>query len=162
MKNRTLSKIFLCFSFVFLFGIKTIVACSCLYVETVKDAYKSADAVVLGKIEKVKSNEREVNGKMIWSSQETTVRVLKPFKNIKSKKISLYEVNTSCSPDFKGDEGKTYLFYLDFDKEDNDYSVRECGRTNPLVNVADDLSWLNKLPNSLKRTRVSGTLSLYD
>ena len=154
--------ILICFSFMFVFSATKLFACSCLFVETIKDAYKVADAVVLGKIEKVESNEREVNSKKIWSSQETTVSVLKPYKNVRSKKVKLHEINTSCSPDFKGDEGKTYLFYLDFDKEDNTYSVRECGRSSPLINVVDDLSWLNKLPNSLKRTRVSGTISLYD
>ena len=162
MNKKIFYKILICSLFVFLFGVKSLFACSCLFTETVRDAYKDADAVVLGKIEKVESDEREINGKMVWIYQEVTVAVLKSYKNVKAIKITVSEGNTSCSGDFKGDEEKTYLLYLDFDKEDNTYSVRTCGRSNPLINAADDLSWLNKLPKSLKRTRVSGTISLYD
>lgn len=162
MNKKVSHKILFCLSLIFLFDVKGLLACSCLYTETTKDAYESAHAVVLGKIEKVESNEREINGKMVWINQEVTVAVLKSFKNVKAKKITLSAQNTSCSGDFKDDEGKTYLFYLDFDKEDNTYSVRTCGRTNPLINAADDFSWLNNLPYSLKRTRVSGKVNLFE
>lgn len=162
MNKNIFYKFFLACPVLLLLSCKSIFACSCVYVDTVKSAFGNADAVIAGRIEKVESQGETIEGKFVWFKQTITVKVLKSYKNVRTRKIIISQPNTSCNGSFADDKGKDFLFYLRFDKKNNTYQDITCGRSSLLNQASDDLSWLKDLPKSLERTRISGTIRLYD
>ena len=141
--------------FVFLINTREIYACMCGHT-SVSDAYSQAGAVIIGKVEKIEEAETNEEG-----SQTVTLKIEKSFKAIKQKSLKISQEQTTCDWWFKeNDVNKTYLFYLSKYKGKEIYSIITCGRSVEISRANDDLSWLNALPNSLNRTRISGTTKL--
>ncbi len=172
------------------FGINNVYACMCMQ-ENISDAFKSAKIIVTAKVlqienpiqidikadENFKGNTSEVefmdeytasNGEkrkiyIIGKYQKSKLKVLKTFKGDTESEIKIKQEKSTCDWHFdeEKDVNKKYLFYL-YQNDDGTYSVTSCGRSTPLEKGYDDISWLNDLPNSLYRNRISGTVNLDD
>ena len=139
--------------FVFL-NTQIVFACMCGH-SSVDDAFLQANAVVKATVEKVENAESDE------SSQSVILRVEKSYKGTADKTITLVQKRTTCDWWFESKNiGKQFLFYLAKDKSKNIFGVIACGRSTEISSANDDLSWLDGLPSSLKRTRISGTTSL--
>ncbi len=152
MKKNTLLKIsFL--AFIFAFSIENSLAC--MYgppYRTVCETYAQADSVIIGKVESVKGNS---------SNQTVVVKVEKTFKGQNRKIIVLSQPQSTCDWDFSGNVGETLLLYLVCDKKTRKYSAIAEGMGGRVERENENLYWLNNLPMSLNRARLSGTVTLY-
>ncbi len=128
---------------------------ACMYgppYRTVCETYAHADSVIIGNIESVHGDE----------TQKVVIRVEKTFKGKQQKVILLDQPQSSCDWNFSGYEGKRLLLYLVRDKKTGSYSAIAQGMGGEIEKVSDDLYWLRSLPGSLKRTRMSGQLRIYE
>lgn len=152
MSRTTLLKIsFL--ALIFSFSIETSLAC--MYgppYRTVCETYAQADSVIIGKVESVKGD---------GSNQTVVVKVERTFKGQNRKEIVLSQPQSSCDWDFSDGVGETLLLYLVRDKKTKKYSAIAEGMGGRVERNNENLYWLNNLPMSLNRTRLSGTVTLY-
>lgn len=138
---------------VFAFSLQ--VSLGCMYgppYRTVCDTYAQAASVIIGKIESVESND---------STQRVGINVKKTFKGKNQNRIVLNQPQSTCDWDFSGNKGKTLLLYLRRNEQTQTYDAISEGMGGSLERTKEDLYWLNNLPKSLRRTRISGTISLY-
>ncbi len=144
---------FLFLVLIFAFSIEQSLACT--YgppYRTVCENYAQADSVIIGKIESVKSGD---------SNQTVIVKIEKTYKGQKLKQIVLNQPLSTCDPDFSDDVGETMLLYVVRNDKTKKYSVIAPGTGGRVERENENLYWLNNLPMSLKRTRLSGTIELY-
>ncbi len=147
-------KISFVLAFLFFIYVNTnpIFACMCGH-SSITEAYIQANSVVRATVIKIDALR---DGEY---SQHITLRVEKSYKGIKEKKVTLLQKSSTCDWWFKSEMvGKEFLFYLA--KNENSFTVIACGRSAVITRAGDDLPWLEGLPNSLKRTRVSGTTKI--
>ncbi|MFZ1699707.1 MAG: hypothetical protein WBO10_16265 [Pyrinomonadaceae bacterium] len=145
---------FLKLSLIFLtlaFGAESVLACS-YGPSTVCEKYERSDLIVVGKIESVKPSD---------GGQAVVVSIGKTFKGRQLKKILLDQPQSTCDWDFTDDVGKTMLLYIGRNRKSKQYSALSPGIQGRVERMSEDLYWLNGLPASLKRTRLSGTVELY-
>ena len=129
---------------------------ACMYgppYRTVCDTYARADSVIVGKIESVDGFGTNL--------QTVVLTVLRTYKGPPRKQIVLSQPQSSCDWDFSGSIGKTMLLYLVRDKKTKKYSALAQGMGGPVDQESENLYWLNKLPRSRNRTRISGTVNVY-
>lgn len=153
MTNR-LSKLRLIPFLVLVFVLCAETSLACMYgppYKTVCETYADADAVIIGNIESVRGD----------GTQKVTIKVEKTFKGKEQKVILLDQPLSTCDWDFSEYEGKRMLLYLVRDKKTGSYSAIAQGMGGMIEKVSDDLYWLRRLPGSLKRTRMSGEVSVY-
>ncbi len=163
MKIITFLKVLVLLSVVLFLFTNSAIACTCIRYDTVNEAYSKADAVIIGKVKKISNDGIALTNEITLSGQNVTLGVVKSFKKIKQAEINILQPNTSCDWEFKTqDINETYLFYLRYDEKSKRYKVIECGRSAEIGKANDDLSWLNKLPQSLNKTRISGVIGLYE
>lgn len=144
-------------------------ACMC-GATSVCDAYGQANTVVIAEVLDYKpmniSFDRIFiggNTSEFETGQEVTLKVHKWYKGATTPTIKLAQPNSSCDWVFDDQKrNKKYLFYLSYNKKYHDYSVIPCGRSAEMKRAFDDLQWLNALPGSLRRTRISGTSRISD
>jgi hypothetical protein len=157
-----MNKIILAALFFILLSCTDAFACVCLESPSVCDIYQAADAVIVGKIEKIEKARVDDYDENMYG-QKVKVRVIKSFKGANREFITLAQPDTSCDMQFdEADKSKEYLLYLDLNKKTNFYKVFVCGRSGETKEASNDLSWLKGLPKSLERNRLSGVLSLYE
>ena len=138
----------------FVFNAQNVLACMCGHT-SISDAYAEAGAVVNAVVEKVETNKND------QSKQSITLRIAKSYKGTKSKTVNLIQENSNCDWWFKDENvGKSYLFYLGKLKSVNNFTVISCGRSSEISDAVNDLSWLDGLPKSLNRTRISGVTQI--
>lgn len=129
---------------------------ACMYgppFATVCEKYSNADAVVIGTITDVKAGG---NGQLV------KLRIDRTYKGKVIGTIELDQPLSTCDWDFDGEEDKKLLLYLSKNKRKNSYHAIGTGYGGILNEENDDVYWLNNLPMSLKRTRISGTIKLYN
>jgi hypothetical protein len=161
----------------FLLSADTIFGCMCGH-SSISDSYAAVDAVVVAKVIGFKPKTvyqdmiiyegdddevgRKVQDKL--RGQEVKIEVSRWFKGENQRPlIYLSQPSSTCDKEFRNaDLNENYLFYLHFDKKYKTYKIRTCGRSDSVENAADDISWLNGLPESLNRTRLSGTVRFKD
>ena len=124
------------------------------------EAYANADAVFVGEVKRI----IPVTTK-IWQTdddydQTAYVTVQQIYKGSKKQQIVLRQLGRRHAQKFIS--GSRYLFYANYDSKLKLWEVRPCGRTRMADYVQDDLLYLNSLPASSKRTRVSGEIVRYD
>ena len=119
---------------------------------TVCETYAQADAVIIGNIESVSGDN---------SNQTVVIKVERTFKGKKRKVFVLSQPQSTCDWDFSGTQGETLLLYLARDSKTGRYSAIAQGMGGRVDRVNEDLYWLKGLPKSLKRTRLSGEVRLY-
>lgn len=120
---------------------------------TVCEKYANADAVVIGTITDVKAGGR---------GQFVKLRIERTYKGKVTGVVELDQPLSSCDWDFAGEEDKKLLLYLSKNKGKASYHAIGTGYGGMLDEENDDIYWLNNLPMSLKRTRISGAIKLYD
>lgn len=139
---------------ILLVGIKSLMAC--MYgppYMTVCEAYSEADFVIIGKVGVLESD--------LDSSQKVKIQVEKTFKGIKKKEIIFTEYYSNCFWDFTKHQGKSILIFLKYNKKEKNYNFL-LGMGGNIEEKNEELYWLNKLPDSLKHTRISGTIEHYE
>ena len=149
------------------------IAMACMCGSTsVCDAYSEAQIVAVAKVAGFKPakwsssfvHEDGRNEKLIEEGQEVVLNVSRWFKGRRqSQQIKLLQPNWSCDWTFEQKHlKKDYLFYLYLNAENKNYAVVSCGRSAGIRNAGHDLAWLDGLPKSLSRTRISGRAKLND
>jgi hypothetical protein len=118
---------------------------------TVCETYAQADSVIIGKIESVEGDSL---------NQTVVINVERTFKGQDRKQIVLSQPQSSCDWDFSGKVGETLLLYLVRDKKTERFSAIAEGMGGRVESENENLYWLNNLPRSLNRTRLSGTVEL--
>jgi hypothetical protein len=129
-------------------------ACSCISWPTAGEAWADSRLVFVGSVERTTL---DPGGPL----QLVGVRVEEAFKGVKrGDEVTLRQPMHSCSPGFKA--GDRVLFYLHPADQENTWVANGCHRSRGLAEAADDLLLLRALPESLKRTRLSGEINLYE
>ena len=152
MKNILLKAAFL-FCFVSLGAAKLL---ACEYgppYRTVCQTFAAADMVIIGKIEDVG---------MEGIKQYVSIAVEKTFKGNPGKKIVLHQPLSSCDWDFSDEAGQTMLLYLGRDEKTGQFTAMAEGMGGRIERQSENLYWLDKLPQSLDRTRISGEIAVYN
>jgi hypothetical protein len=154
MKCKILFKILINLVFIFLFSAVEVFGCMCDGQPSVSDEYNRATSVIIGKIKRFENQN---------VGQKVTLQVVKSFKGSSAKELIVKQPYSSCGWTFRNsDKAKEYLFYL-FQDTYKDYVIGGfCSRVSEIKNAHDDLAWLNDLPKSLNRTRISGVVQLLD
>ena len=131
-------------------------ACTCGFIggPSPSEAFSSADAIIVGF---VKKTDPEINKGYV--PQIAYVQVEKSYKGYEEAEIIFHQPGHSCSPTFRA--GERYLFYVNRTKQ-NQWEVYGCGRSRAFSDGSDDLMYLNALPESARRTRISGTIRHYE
>jgi hypothetical protein len=130
-------------------------ACSCgLSHPSPGDAFASADVVIVGAVMKI---DPEISKG--FAPQVAYVQVEKSYKGYEEAEIVFHQPGHSCSPTYNA--GERHLFYVNRTKE-NRWEVYGCGRSRSFDDAGDDLMYLDALPESAQRTRLSGTISHYE
>jgi hypothetical protein len=152
MSRNTLLKLFL-LAFIFAFSFESSLAC--MYgppYRTVCETYAQADSVIIGKVESIKGDS---------SIQIVVINVEKTFKGQNQKRIVVSQPQSSCDWDFSDEEGETLLLYLARNRKTQKYSAIAEGMGGRVEKQSENLYWLNNLPKSRNRTRLSGEIRLY-
>lgn len=150
MKKPLLITFFLLLSFTYTLSQKL----ECGFIETPCSAFAKANAVFVGKVNKVIQPSLEIWMRDKDFDQKATVTVEKLYKGSVPNKIILSQLAKDAAPKFI--ENTSYLFYANYDKKQNIWKVKPCTRTHALEFVNDDLLFLDGLPSSSGKTRVSG------
>lgn len=146
-------------------------ACTCGGYPSVCEAYNSADAVLIGTVTKVEDieNLKTIKGTRVSDGKEITysisgfkhyIKVEKTYKGTPQNEIILATEDSSCGGNFK--IGARLLLYAYFNKEIKMWEISSCGRNTMMETANDDLLFLNGLPKTLNRTRISGDLARYE
>jgi len=136
--------------------------CTCSGAPTICGAYASADAVFIGSVQKVEQLEPKKNGEQseIFSGQIAHVQVERVFKGEDISEAVFHAGLTSCDPIYK--EGQRWLFYAYYDKKSQAWRIHACDRSTLIEKAADDLLYLQALPDSAQKTRLSGAIKHYE
>jgi len=136
-------------------------ACVCGGYLTVCEAYREADAVFICSVQRVETRKlKKDNGEEYEGGQRAYVQVEKVFKGIKEVEAVFLTESSDCDAVFK--EGERWLFYAYYDKKSKTWGVRACDRSTGVENAPDDLMYLQGLPASAQKTRISGVLEHYE
>jgi hypothetical protein len=136
-------------------------ACSCGGYPSACSAYANADAVFIGSVERVENRTaKDDEGAEYVASQIAHVQIEKAFKGVKQTEVLFRSLSSSCDAVYE--EGQRWLFYAYFDKKSKMYSIMACDRSTLIEGAADDLLYLQGLPASRLKTRISGMLEHYE
>lgn len=141
-----------------LFSCYPALACSCMGQTSAKDAWRKSPVVFLGWVEQTTPN---YDGEESIGKQTVLARVDVPFKGSKvGQAFTLEQPGDNCTPKFK--VGERVLFYLESTGKVDVFHAKGCHRTRDYTRAADDLLFLNRLPESAAGNRLSGLVSLYE
>jgi hypothetical protein len=159
---KSVSKILIALLAVLLVNVNS--AMACIYgppYSTVCEKYAEANTVIIGKIVRVKPHYIATKFGPFQNTQTVKIKVSKTFKGQSKRTILLTQPQSTCDWDFQGEIGKTLLLYLHKNGKTKQFSAIGSGSGGEIDRKAEDLYWLKGLPQSLKRTRISGTIELY-
>ena len=137
-------------------------ACSCGGYPSACEAYANADAVFIGSVQRVEQlkPKKDDEGNEYVAGQIAHIQIEKIFKGIKATEVVFRTEGSSCDAVYE--EGQRWLFYAYYDKKSKTWDTRACDRSSLIENVADDLLYLQGLPASAQKTRISGELEHYE
>jgi len=139
----------------------SVFACSCGGYPTACAAYLGAEAVFIGTVQNVQiRNEKGGDGNEYIGGQVARVQVEKAFKGMKETEAIFRSWGSSCDAVYK--EGERWLFYAHYDVKTKSWGIGACGRSTLIENAAEDLLYLQALPASSEKTRLSGILAHYE
>lgn len=117
--------------------------------------------VFLGRVEKTAQDASDLDREEKYiGEQRASVRVEEAFKGVRSDDVlQLEQPGDNCTPKFE--EGERVVFYLNPAKTGGKWVAYGCHRTRSVQSAADDLQFLRALPWAAKRSRMSGTVSVY-
>jgi hypothetical protein len=155
-------KLLVIFSFMLFFPMG-VLGCMCGYT-SVCQAYSEADVIVAARI--VGFSAAQVPADILYLDAKRTERIEgqkvllsvdRWYKGHGGKRLALVQPIGGCDWEFRErDKNQGFLFYLHKSRKRGSLSVMGCSRTARYGNASEDLSWLDGLPSSLKRTRISG------
>jgi hypothetical protein len=129
----------------------------CSFGNTPCSAFANADAVFIGTVTKVIQPPLEIWMRDKDYDQKAYVRIEKLYKGVNRSQIVLSQLGKRVAPKFIG--ASRYLFYANYDKKLKIWEVKTCTRTRMTEYANDDLLFLNGLPSSTAKTRVSGEIT---
>src|SRR5262245_9885770 len=137
-------------------------ASACGGYRTICAAYAAAEAVFVGYVQKVEPTDSKSKGAQsgIFSAYVAHVQVERVFKGGVKSEVIFRSGGRSRYPIYK--EGQQWLFYAYYDKESQTWSIRDCDRSALIETAADDLLYLQALPASAQKTRLSGALERFE
>lgn len=139
----------------------SVFGCSCGGYPTACAAYLGAEAVFIGTVQTVQNRKKKGDdGNEYVAGQEARVQVEKTFKGMKETEAIFRSWGSSCDAVYK--EGQRWLFYARYDEKTKSWGIGACGRSTLIENAAEDLLYLQGLPASSERTRLSGILEHYE
>lgn len=133
-------------------------ACSCGGSPSPCQSYAGASAVIIGNVKGVRPD--APGDERYEGAQTVRVQIERTFKGEVSDELTLRQPGHNCAPKFK--PGDRWLMYVHFDEKGRAWEVYGCGRSGPLERTGDDLRFLNALPDSAARTRISGEIARYE
>jgi hypothetical protein len=150
--------------------LKPVAACSYYEYPSVCDAYSSAESIFVGTVQKiveVKNLETFKITNTLTGKEETIsydvskhyIKVEKTYKGTPQTEILLAVANASCAIYHK--VGDKLLLYVRFDNKLQMWKPSSY-RGAALELAADDLLFLDGLPGTLNKTRISGQLFNFD
>ena len=159
MRKFFLLAVFACVS-VFSAGVAR--ACSCGGYPAVCDSFRAADAVFVGSVQRIElpKPKKDDEGKEYVAGQIAYVQVEKVFKGTKQTQVIFRTDGSSCDAVYE--EGERWLFYAYQDKKSGRWDTHACDRNSRVESAADDLLYLQGLPASAQKTRISGELKHYE
>jgi hypothetical protein len=162
LPNKAMKLFLLLASLTLLFMSPTVVnACSCSGYPTACEAYANAEAVFIGSVQRVDNKREKIgDGNTYTASQTAYVQIEKAFKGVKEIPVVFHSGMSSCDPTYK--EGQRWLFYAYYDKKNKVWEIRACDRSTHIESAADDLLYLQGLPDSGQKTRLSGVLEHFE
>lgn len=146
-------------------------ACSCIRASTVLQEFEWADVVVVARVVSVEKDAPQTGapeGRMTYggiaSAKLTAEKVFKG--GVKAGDLMTFAQGGGgdCIWTFSEEAvGQQLLFYLKRPKgADGPWVAGICGRSGPAEDAGDDLLFLNKLDEVRGKTRLSGTVGVYD
>ena len=134
-------------------------SCNCVDQANICEASARAEAIFVGSVNKVKlvkSKEDDSEREQVVS-RIARIRVETVFKGKIGSEITIHSGTTSC--DLSYQVGERWIFYASYDKETETWSGGGvCGRSRLTTNAANDLLYLQKLPDSAQQPRISGVI----
>lgn len=127
---------------------------SCAYAMSICEAYAAADAVFVGTVTRIVP--ATFRADQTWADYDQTayVAVEKVYKGRRRARLVLRQLGRRDAQKFV--QNSRYLFYANYDRAAKIWEVRACGSTRMADYAQDDLRFLDALPASAARTRVSG------
>ncbi|HEX8772959.1 MAG TPA: carboxypeptidase-like regulatory domain-containing protein [Pyrinomonadaceae bacterium] len=146
----------------FISGYELALGCSCVETASPCEAYAEASAVFIGSVMRVEPGKalKGEGGEEYEGGQIAYVQIEKSFKGIKATEIVLHQPGHNCAPRFK--PGQRWLLYAAFHRDSKTWEVYGCGRSTWIESAGDDLLFLQGLPKSATKTRISGELKHYE
>ena len=132
----------------------------CISSETPCEAVANADAIFIGKVTRIAPETISIWQRDKDYDQTARIEVQKTYKGTIRKSVVLHQLGRKNAPKFV--LNSTYLFYANFDRARRQWEVRYCGRTLMAQYAHDDLRYLENLPAVANKTRVAGSLILYE
>lgn len=146
-KKRTSPKTLLLSLGIVLIANTAILACSCGEPVPVLDQFERSEFVFTGRL-------------TMADRTKAVITVERTYKGKLKAGETLDFVNGGhgdCSRGYRtADVGREYLFYLSVPTEGSMFNPSLCSRSTAVERAFDDLSYLNKLPATAGRTRLSG------
>jgi hypothetical protein len=133
---------------------------ACEYSSSVCESYAAADAVFVGTVTRIVPETIRMEQTASDYDQTAYVEVEKVYKGARRARIVLRQLGRRHAQKFI--KHSRYLFYANYDRRAKIWEVRPCGNTRHAEYVQDDLRYLDALPASAARTRVSGAVARFD
>ncbi|HEU4833197.1 MAG TPA: carboxypeptidase-like regulatory domain-containing protein [Pyrinomonadaceae bacterium] len=133
-------------------------ACSCGGSPSICGSFAAAEAVFVGTITRVEQKRVKVpDAPDAFNAQQIAyVQVDEAFKGAKESELIFRSYGSSCDATYIASQ--RWLFYAHFNKDKNEWELRDCDRSTLIEWAADDLIYLRNLAASAQTTRVSGVL----
>ena len=145
--------------FVVVLGCRNVSACTCMGMASPGGAYAGADAVLVGTITKVEPTES--GGDEYEGEQIAYLKIDQSFKGLEGiTEIVLNQPGHNCAPKFS--PKVQYLLYATYHKKEKTWEIVGCGRSNRVESAANDMLYLQALPDSANKSRISGTIEHYE
>lgn len=127
---------------------------ACEYGMSICESYAAADAVFVGTVTRIVPATFRIDQTDSDYDQTAYVAVEKVYKGARRARIVLRQLGRRDAQKFV--QHSRYLFYANYDRAARLWEVRPCGSTRMADYAQDDLRYLDALPASAARTRVSG------
>jgi 5-hydroxyisourate hydrolase-like protein (transthyretin family) len=135
----------------FLLSVERVNACSCVPIPPPCEAYKKTHAIFTGLVTEIDPRVKDAQ-----EPPYAHFSIERAFKGITEKEIKMYQGTASGDCSLKFEQGKRYLIYADYDDEGKQFFTSFCTRTTQLEYAAEDLDYLEGLPDSNQGNRLSG------
>lgn len=132
-------------------------ACSCMARLPPCEAYKETPAIFIALVTDIDPRSKEAK-----EPPYAHLSIERAFKGITETKIKMYQGTASGDCSVRFEQGRRYLIYAAYDDESKQFYTNSCTRSIDLEYAAEDLDYLEGLPDSNQGSRLSGVVVKYD